>query len=305
MTILLMAAFLGATAASAQSDETKFAEGRTAFDKYKDCPTALRAFDAISPEGRRDPVWISYMARTQKCLGNIPEAVRYYEQYDQLVPGQVDVINTIGDLRYQLVKQEEANKRAEERRIEQAKRAEEEKAAAAQRIPEETRQLPNTLQSLRGLFQNLKPAERDGDGEYRTYSVRILSASGCMIVLQNNESRGHWDPEENRYVRYENTTEVTIKLDQLNVRASSGSYSAYPLNLQIRDDDGYHAPKGSLNAKLTYYKSISGPMKGKPTFYPPSEGVVSEILFDSEKIRDQALGYFERAIEPCKAMARR
>jgi hypothetical protein len=101
----LFLTFLLALPILAQSDETKFAEGRTAFDKYKDCPAALRAFDAISPEGRRDPVWISYMAHTQECLGNLAEAVRYYEQYDLLVPGQVDVISKLGDLRYRLSKQ--------------------------------------------------------------------------------------------------------------------------------------------------------------------------------------------------------
>jgi hypothetical protein len=110
-----------AVPALAQSDEAKFAEGRTALDAHHDCAVALRAFQGISADGQQDPTVLSYLARTEECLRNLKEAVEYYERYAEKVPGQTEIANKIGELRYQLIKQEEgralASRQAERGRM--------------------------------------------------------------------------------------------------------------------------------------------------------------------------------------------
>src|SRR5260370_19891071 len=79
---------LCSSAAFPQSDAEKFAEGRIAFDAHHDCPAALDALQSVSDTGRKSPLWAFYMGKVEECLKRPTEALTYYEQYDQLVPGQ-------------------------------------------------------------------------------------------------------------------------------------------------------------------------------------------------------------------------
>jgi tetratricopeptide (TPR) repeat protein len=129
LSLTLMVIFFFPSVSIAQSDAEKFAEGRVAFDKYKDCPAALKALEGVSQQGRSEPLWVYYMAQTHECLGNIEAALDYYQKYNALVPGQIPVIEKMADLRYKLSKAREARVKAEEER-----RKAEELAAS----PEET-----------------------------------------------------------------------------------------------------------------------------------------------------------------------
>ncbi len=86
--------------ALAQTDAEKLAEGRLAFDTYKNCPAALRAFTAVSEAGRQSPMWVYYMGKTHECLGNTEQAIGYYRKYNTLVPGQQEVLEKIAELQY-------------------------------------------------------------------------------------------------------------------------------------------------------------------------------------------------------------
>lgn len=88
--------------AIAQSDPELFAEGRIALDKYKDCKGAETPLSKVSEAGRQNPVWMSYIARTEECLGNLSSALKHYEDYNKAIPGQIDIINKIGELRYKV-----------------------------------------------------------------------------------------------------------------------------------------------------------------------------------------------------------
>jgi hypothetical protein len=94
--------------AFAQTDAERFAEGRTALDKFKDCPAALKALEEVSADGRKNPLWMFYMAKTTECLNRFSDALRFYEDYDRMIPGQTAVLDKIGELRYAIRKSEEA-----------------------------------------------------------------------------------------------------------------------------------------------------------------------------------------------------
>ena len=87
-----------AQAVMSQADQDKFAEGRVALDKFKDCPAALKALDAVS-EGNAE--WALYMAKTHECLSNYEEAIHFYKAYDTLAPGHSEIAEKIAELRYQ------------------------------------------------------------------------------------------------------------------------------------------------------------------------------------------------------------
>jgi hypothetical protein len=40
------------------------------------------------------------MGRTEECLKKYGAALSYYQKYDSLVPGNTEIVNKIGDLRY-------------------------------------------------------------------------------------------------------------------------------------------------------------------------------------------------------------
>jgi hypothetical protein len=102
----------------ALTDSDKFAEGKIAFDKYDDCPAALDAFLAVSAEGRQNPLWNYYIAQTYECLAKYDIAIKYYEAYNELVPGRPAITEKLADLRYNMNRQkveDEARKAAMEK----------------------------------------------------------------------------------------------------------------------------------------------------------------------------------------------
>ena len=93
----------------AQTDADRFAEGRVALDKYKDCPAAIKALEQVSSQSRQEPLWMFYMARSKECVGNLEEALDYYQKYSNAVPAsQPQVSEKIGELRYLVNKKKEA-----------------------------------------------------------------------------------------------------------------------------------------------------------------------------------------------------
>jgi hypothetical protein len=115
---------------SQKSDTDNFAEGRVAFDKYHDCSAALDALGRVSQEGRAEPLWVFYVAKVLDCLNNLPEALKYYKQYDQLVPNQPEIADAIADLNYRIGKKEAADR---VQAADSQKRQEAEAARQAQR----------------------------------------------------------------------------------------------------------------------------------------------------------------------------
>lgn len=93
--------------AQSDSDTEHFAEARTALDKHHNCKMAYSALSRVSESSRTDPVWLIYMARVLDCLGKPSEAIRYYTEYDKVVPGQTSVLDRIGELRYEIAKTRE------------------------------------------------------------------------------------------------------------------------------------------------------------------------------------------------------
>lgn len=88
--------------AQSREDAQKFAEARIAIDKYKDCAASLKALESISEEGRKNPLWVYYMGKSQECLNNLEMALKYYDQYSSLVSADAELIDKIADLRYKV-----------------------------------------------------------------------------------------------------------------------------------------------------------------------------------------------------------
>ena len=89
---------------TAVADAEKFAEARVTFDKFHDCPAAIAALQGVSDAGRTNPFWNYYVAQSYECIKDYEQAIHYYSIYGQLTPGQPEIINKIGELRYLLKK---------------------------------------------------------------------------------------------------------------------------------------------------------------------------------------------------------
>jgi hypothetical protein len=158
----------------AQSDASKFAEGLAALQKYHDCSAARSAFESESQGARGTVEWLDFTAQAAECQGDLAAAVRYYEQEQSVAPAN-RLIAKIGDLRYQLTKQQQqlnaevaANNAYMER----------------QRLSQEAaRNVAPTLSNLaRQLNGYTAVTKSDGFTKTVTYSVQYAPPS-CVISM--------------------------------------------------------------------------------------------------------------------------
>jgi hypothetical protein len=180
-----------ACGAFAQSDAELFAEGRVAFDKYKDCAAAEKALTAVSADGQNSPLWLSYMARTEECLGKIQAAISYFERYDRAVPGQVEIINKLADLRYQVSKMEQRTEeqarllrlQAEERArlllLQRAEREQKEKERADALLT-----LTSDSETLASLVNDHPP---NPEASKHKFSFKASTSTSCKLQIETGE----------------------------------------------------------------------------------------------------------------------
>lgn len=117
-----------------RSDADLFTEARIAIDKFKDCPTAVKALKEVSDAGKRDPIWIYYTAKSSECANNLVESLRLYRQYNELSPGHSEIIDKIGELEYRLRKQRENDAAADQQRLEATRKEEAAKTQLMQNL---------------------------------------------------------------------------------------------------------------------------------------------------------------------------
>jgi hypothetical protein len=172
MTVVIILVTTGLMA-SEQSDSASFNEGRIAFDTHHDCRAAWSAFSSVSQAFRVQPVWVWYMAQTEECLGRLGEALKYYEQYDTMVPGQPKVVDKIGELRYQVRKLQDAEHQ-QQLNADAARRAAELRDAA----------IRGHGKRVAGVWQRIDDQK---SGDYRTRIDDLLTFdSTCAATLVRN-----------------------------------------------------------------------------------------------------------------------
>jgi len=101
LVLFVLVAFLGPKTALAQTDAEKFAEGRIALDKFKDCEAAYKALSGVSEQTRKEAMWLFYMGKATECLKKYDESLCYYRAYSKLVPPNAELLDKIGELQYQ------------------------------------------------------------------------------------------------------------------------------------------------------------------------------------------------------------
>lgn len=164
--------FIFARNVLAQSDGEKFAEGRMAMDKFNDCPAAVKALESVSEAGRQNPLWIAYMAKAYECVGNAKDALTYYEKYNQVVPGNGEIVDKIGELRYM------ARKEIEE--LEQS-----------QKRAKDLRWMSSNIPVTGKMVENVCRFDYYG-GDLRPYS-------GCVIATENGIVILNWREQVTKY----------------------------------------------------------------------------------------------------------
>lgn len=223
---LSVAFFISTHHASAQSDGEKFAEGRIALDKYNDCPAALKALQGVSETGRQNPIWISYMAKASECVKNFRDALTYYEKYNQLVPGNGEVVNKIGELRYLARKQQDE--------IDKTMEEENKKIAEKQAKIRQERKFGSLEQTLAWLEANATDYSR----EYPCFARHLDFQNGA--VRRSNRPANKWrDKEVNGIVFFWIESVPLSALDPDNItfrRLSEEENLGYTVELTTKDN---------------------------------------------------------------------
>jgi len=233
--LLLLLLLLPTAPAYGQSDAEKFAEGRIALDKYRDCPAAKTALESVSEKGRSEPLWLFYAAKTYECLNQPENALPLYEKYNQLMPGQTAIIDKIGELRYQATKaQEERDRqRAAEEKARERKRAEDlklQESAAAnneaalrahlsaqQNLPETVAKLSDLIS---GNFDNYDP------GFKVLLRRQVTNSANCSISYHEDQKAGWWSHND-----------VTFSLVGLRVESKDGQGVSFSSSVKISGTD--------------------------------------------------------------------
>jgi hypothetical protein len=215
----------------AQQDAQAIAEGRRALDQAKDCDGALAALHEVSTQGRRDPAWIFYMAKSLECASNLRPALIYYQKYDTLIPNQVEVVKKIRDLRgrSQKVDRELADAgRATLRAIELMKRSNE------------------TMQRMRELFAR----SHTGSGESPAYRFTVIESALCTVALES--------PLKNLEFKLATVNEVKLGLRSKPDDPHSVIVNTYPrYDIQRRErfrvEDSFHT--SNVSSELFFFET--------------------------------------------------
>jgi hypothetical protein len=149
-------------AASQSNDVLLFQEGRVALDKYRDCPTALKAFSSVPDNSpvRTDPIFAHYMYRTYDCLGDIDNALKWFQVFAERVPQSAETINTLADLRYRKTKADELSAAAAVK-----------SAAAAEAAKRASAELSRNFAAVRADANAAGPVQYPTEGWRGTFSV--------------------------------------------------------------------------------------------------------------------------------------
>jgi hypothetical protein len=98
-----LVALCSLTSFAQKTDEERLRVARVAIEKYQDCAIGREVLEEISEARRRtDRFVIYYMARSYECsetLSDLQGAIKWYEEYDQLVPGNAEIVNKLIALR--------------------------------------------------------------------------------------------------------------------------------------------------------------------------------------------------------------
>jgi hypothetical protein len=279
--------------AFAQTDAERFAEGRVAFDKFKDCPGALQALEAVSAEGRKNPLWVFYMAKATECLNKFDDALRFYEEYDRMIPGQAAVLDKIGELRYQLG----LRRRKEEADLARKQKEEDDKLALEREIEREKADAKSRLSSvLQALNDELarNPSWQGKNYEERPMggSITISSNPTCRFPLTvHEELQLVFDDGGTRLFSFNqrvtlNLTNVTnvwissehrtvqffVPNDHQSLTLYGDNYGVYEGSWEnVRIDTGHKEKrlngekreKGDLSTDRKYYELELGPSRSK------------------------------------------
>ena len=176
LVLFVLIAFLDIETSAAQTDADRFAEGRVALDKFKDCDAAYKALSGVSDQMRKEAMWLYYMARTTECLKKYGESVGYYKAYTKLIPPNPELLDKIGEVKYLADKQDaEAAKLA---RVKDAQDAREQK-----------------LRSVMGKWQTLKEYPGSCPREIFLYltnvDLKVMRLQGLMTV-KDRETCGNY-----------------------------------------------------------------------------------------------------------------
>jgi hypothetical protein len=227
----------------AQSDAQNFAEGRVALDKYKDCKASLDALGGVSEDGRKDPVWVFYMAKANECMNRAADALRYYEEYDRLLPGQAPVLDKIGDLRYRVG----VERRQEEAGRARQQQAEENVRALAREKQDAKARLAAVLQNLsHELLRNSQWVDED----QTRWSVSPVASQSCsfrLTVIWEEPSRMFDAGTRNQYVVVKSQTQhVVLDLAEVTTSYVDRLLPGYPLRIRLYGDRNAKVVSGSF-----------------------------------------------------------
>lgn len=194
-TFAVFAVTANAGRAQLPSDSELFAQGRVALDKYNDCPSAKRSFEAESVNAQDSAVWLEYTARASECAGYLEAALGYYERESKKLPGTARLIDKVGELRYRIQSlRDQAARKAEQENALARQKTEQENALAQQRDQEyqdAVRRLPETYEAIKRLLTESYEDDRKGDfGSHKAFLTRtVTNVSNCELSF-DEEYRG-------------------------------------------------------------------------------------------------------------------
>jgi hypothetical protein len=131
MVILFLAVSWIGVASAQVTDGQHLSEAQYALSQ-KDCRAASGALGSVSPAFAKDnPVWNYTAAQVTECLKQYGLALTFYQQYDQLVPGQPEITKKIGEMLYLQKQQAQANAANAQKNEDDEARSQAQNAAAA------------------------------------------------------------------------------------------------------------------------------------------------------------------------------
>lgn len=186
--VLLSVFFATVPAWAQQPDRERIAEGKAAMN-HGDCPAARRAFESVSANAR-DAAWLDLVAQASECTGDLRAALQYYEQEAAQIIASQRLTDKIGELRYQIDKQDETQRAAEGRNRARERATDLRRQQAQAEVQQRAEEKADALRTLKSDSRTLVSLVNDYQPDKTHYLKNFRASAVTSCQLQTEDSYG-------------------------------------------------------------------------------------------------------------------
>jgi hypothetical protein len=287
--LALFALLLLPIGARAQTDGQRLSEAQYALSQ-NNCSAASSALDGVSDEFAKNPVWVYTAAKATECLKLYDRALMFYQQYDQLVPGQPEITKKIGEMLYLQKQQALANTASQEQKklADQQKLLHEQQQADQAKVAAQKQSVIAAQKTLQSGLNSYGDFTYSHQGHGFRYTL-TATVSNCRLRTQEsiavNEELFSYTKTEN-----ENTPLGEVNIDSIEAgEDDKGTIEGSYLEFSLAGDAEHISHVDHTTSSVSSFNDDNSTHVSSARYFS-----------DTDSNRDAVLEKFKAAVQACQ-----